>query len=176
VSVVLNALVSQCGIANSSVTNTYTNGTLSPNGTVLAPRPEQMVQYYRASSFAVALSSYNNSAALPSNAPTSNSSAASPVSTDTPLPAGLNMTLLTCINNTVAASLPLIDTDSGKHGLTEEQIEWIAVSSIMGLFIIALLLKYCIGWCTRQRKQTCPLSGSQKPRRCPRIVLCLGRT
>ncbi|KAF8498888.1 hypothetical protein JB92DRAFT_3146434 [Gautieria morchelliformis] len=78
VSAVLAFLVPNCGIANVTVTNTYVNGTSVLNGTALVPHPEQVVQYYRACSFALALSSYNNSAALLSRAPASNDSAPPP--------------------------------------------------------------------------------------------------
>ncbi|KAF8487665.1 hypothetical protein JB92DRAFT_1484552 [Gautieria morchelliformis] len=78
VSVVLNFLIPNCGIADATVTNTYINGTSVFNGTALVPHPEQVVQYYRSSSMALALLSYNNSAALLSRAPASNASAPPP--------------------------------------------------------------------------------------------------
>ncbi|KDQ56807.1 hypothetical protein JAAARDRAFT_301765 [Jaapia argillacea MUCL 33604] len=67
-----------------------------------------MVQWYRASSFGLSLDPYNNSASLPSNMPSSNSTPALPLIADTPLPA-LNQTWLHCLNTTIAASLPLVD-------------------------------------------------------------------
>jgi len=143
VSLVLDALISQCAIANSSVKNTFPNGSLSSNGTSLTPRPEQMIQYYRASSFALALSSYNNSATPPSNAPVSNSSAERPTSADTPLPKGLNLTLLACLNSTIASSIPLLDTANGKTRLSSGAIAGIVVGCLVGIIIgWALLMAY----------------------------------
>ena len=142
VSTVLNALVSQCDVANASVTNTYLNGTLPANGTVLVTHPEQIVQFYRASSFALALLSYNNSATLPANAPASNVSAAPPISADTPLPVGLNMTLFACLNSTIAASVPLLDVDGGQ-GLSVDQILWILFAIFVSVPLLLVLCKHC---------------------------------
>ncbi|KAF8554673.1 hypothetical protein OG21DRAFT_1496862 [Imleria badia] len=63
-----------------------------------APQPEQAIQYYRASSIALTLDGYNNSATLSSN----------PNATDSPLPSGIDMTLLNCLNQTIGLSAPLI--------------------------------------------------------------------
>jgi hypothetical protein len=140
VSVVLASLVSSCGIANVTVTNTYINGTSVLNETALVPHPEQVVQYYRASSFSLALSSYNNSAALLSRAPASNDSAPPPFSENTPLPVGINTALLLCINTTIAATVPLLDTDSGNHGLSTADIIWIFIGSL-GWVLLLLVLR-----------------------------------
>ena len=63
-----------------------------------APQPEQAIQYYRASSIVLTLNGYNNSATLSSN----------PNATDTPLPSGIDTTLLNCLNQTIALSAPLV--------------------------------------------------------------------
>ncbi|KAF9225627.1 hypothetical protein BS17DRAFT_554757 [Gyrodon lividus] len=64
-----------------------------------APRPEQAIQYYRASSIVLTLDGYNNSATLSSD----------PNATDSPLPSSIDMTLLDCLNQTIALAAPLID-------------------------------------------------------------------
>ncbi|KAK1232626.1 hypothetical protein PQX77_004247 [Marasmius sp. AFHP31] len=66
----------------------------APNAT----KPENVIQYYRASSVALALDGYNNSAVFSNdtNAP------------DTPLPTGLNTSALDCLNQTIGASAPLV--------------------------------------------------------------------
>lgn len=64
-----------------------------------AEKPEQVVQYYRASSVALSLDGYNNTAVF---AP-ENSTA------DVPLPAGIDTNLLDCLNSTVGAAVPLVD-------------------------------------------------------------------
>jgi hypothetical protein len=151
VSVVLVSLISSCGIANVTVTNTYINGTSVLNETALVPHPEQVVQYYRASSFSLALSSYNNSAALLSRSPASNDSAPPPLSENTPLPGGINTTLFVCINATIAATVPLLDTDSGKHGLSTANIIEIVIGSVVGvLLLLGLGLRFTI-WIARRR-------------------------
>ena len=63
------------------------------------PKPEQAVQYYRASSVALTLDGYNNTATFTNdtNAP------------DTPLPAGIDTVLLDCLNQTIGLSAPLVD-------------------------------------------------------------------
>ncbi|RDB27002.1 hypothetical protein Hypma_005070 [Hypsizygus marmoreus] len=62
------------------------------------PKPEQAIQFYRASSVVLTLDGYNNTAALGSD------SSAPPV----PLPTNVDMKLLTCINQTIGASVPLV--------------------------------------------------------------------
>jgi len=63
-----------------------------------APQPEQAIQYYRASSIVLTLDGYNNSATLSSNAN----------ATDSPLPSGIDTTLLDCLNQTIGLSAPLV--------------------------------------------------------------------
>ncbi|KXN83090.1 hypothetical protein AN958_01841 [Leucoagaricus sp. SymC.cos] len=68
---------------------------LDPNAST--PRPEQVVQYYRASSIVLTLDGYNNTATYgPEGTP------------DSPLPS-MNMTLLICLNETIGLAAPLVD-------------------------------------------------------------------
>ncbi|KAJ6586465.1 hypothetical protein DFH09DRAFT_910764 [Mycena vulgaris] len=64
-----------------------------------AQKPEQVVQYYRASSVALSLDGYNNTAVFMAE----NSTA------DTPLPTGIDTTLLECLNTTIGLAVPLVD-------------------------------------------------------------------
>ncbi|CAE7224450.1 unnamed protein product [Rhizoctonia solani] len=105
VSAVMEALVAQCSVVNATGTPVDEN-----NSTV---HVEQAVQYYRSSSFMLALTSYNNSANLPSNAPTDNNTEALPPSSDTSLPTGTNTTFLACLNDTIGASVPIMDAAPG---------------------------------------------------------------
>lgn len=73
---------------------------LDPNASI--PRPEQVVQYYRASSIALTLDQYNNTATY-----------AAEGTPDSPLPSTVDMTLLTCLNETIGAAAPLIDGGTG---------------------------------------------------------------
>ncbi|KIJ11681.1 hypothetical protein PAXINDRAFT_171634 [Paxillus involutus ATCC 200175] len=62
------------------------------------PQPEQAIQYYRASSIVLNLDGYNNSATLSSD----------PNAFSSPLPSSIDMTLLDCLNQTIALAAPLI--------------------------------------------------------------------
>ncbi|KAJ7767803.1 hypothetical protein B0H16DRAFT_1210994, partial [Mycena metata] len=61
--------------------------------------PEQTVQYYRASSVALTLDGYNNTADFAPENSTAN----------TPLPTGIDTDLLNCLNATIGQAVPLID-------------------------------------------------------------------
>ncbi|KIJ59965.1 hypothetical protein HYDPIDRAFT_117870 [Hydnomerulius pinastri MD-312] len=69
------------------------------------PQPEQAVQYFRSSSIVLTLDGYNNSATYnnDTNAP------------DSPLPSGIDMTLLDCLNQTISLAAPLINGASLPH-------------------------------------------------------------
>ncbi|KZV91037.1 hypothetical protein EXIGLDRAFT_694120 [Exidia glandulosa HHB12029] len=84
--------------ANCATFNTPLSA-LSFNGSASEPQPENTVQYYRASSVALTLDGYNNTAAL------SDDATVAPV----PLPSGLNQTFLECLNRTIGESVILVD-------------------------------------------------------------------
>lgn len=71
------------------------------NGNGTDPRPEQAIQYYRASSVVLALEGYNNTAALTGDAN------ATPV----PLPS-VDMDMLKCFNDTIGQYVPLFGSAS----------------------------------------------------------------
>lgn len=62
------------------------------------PQPEQAIQYFRASSVALTLDGYNNTGALGPDG-----------SSDTPLQSNIDAVLLDCLNQTIGASVPLVD-------------------------------------------------------------------
>ncbi|KAG9119391.1 hypothetical protein FRC07_005599 [Ceratobasidium sp. 392] len=108
VTTVLNALTSNCSVAGGTIFN------YDPTSDDLAhslPRVESVIQYYRASSFALALDGYNNSAALFSVAATSNTTQqlVTALTPATSLPPTTNHAFLECVNTTVASSVPLVD-------------------------------------------------------------------
>lgn len=111
------ALVQSIKSNCSSVLLNSTSGTPVPYNTTNSslPQPEQAVQYYRASSVALLLQGYNNSAALTD----------SQNQQDTPLPSGIDTNLLTCLNETIGAAVPLVDGAS-RIGLASS-------SSMLGL-------------------------------------------
>ncbi|KAJ6607847.1 hypothetical protein B0H10DRAFT_2166703 [Mycena sp. CBHHK59/15] len=64
-----------------------------------APKPEQVVEYYRASSVALSLDGYNNTAIF----------AAENTTADVALPSGIDVSLLDCLNQTIGLAVPLVD-------------------------------------------------------------------
>ena len=86
-------------VLNSGVSNTPVPYNISdPN----SPKPEEVVQYYRASSAALMLEGYNNTAQLSDNTSLP----------DAPLPTNIDTNLLTCLNETIGAAIPLVDAAS----------------------------------------------------------------
>ncbi|KAL0960248.1 hypothetical protein HGRIS_011880 [Hohenbuehelia grisea] len=83
---------SNLGPSSSTSPSSYNDTSDAP------PQPEQAVQYFRASSVALTLDGYNNSATF-----------ASEGTPDTPLPTNIDNTLLDCLNQTIALAVPLID-------------------------------------------------------------------
>lgn len=144
VTVVFDALVANCSVVNSSLAIT----SYAPSSNMW-PLPEQIIQYYRASTFALSLDGYNNTAALPANSPTDNNTAPWPLSQDSPLPAGLNETFLVCVNTTVGASVPLMDVAS--HKLSASQIAYYVLGSIVGFFIVTGFLGSLLRCCVKQK-------------------------
>ncbi|EJD02358.1 uncharacterized protein FOMMEDRAFT_147352 [Fomitiporia mediterranea MF3/22] len=133
---VFDALVANCSVANS----TTAIAAFLPSASVW-PQPEQVVQYYRASSFALSLDGYNNTASLITYAPASNSSLP-PQMADTPLPSGLNMTFLECVNATVGQSVPLVDVPAKKK-LSPEAIIGIIFAGVCGIVLVYFTIKAC---------------------------------
>lgn len=101
---VLDVLVSSsCGTSNLTVVPYTTTNTSQP-------QPESVVQYYRASSLALTLDGYNNTAASPANMPPDNSTAPPNIS-DSPLPTNhTDMNFLSCINGTIGDSVPILNS------------------------------------------------------------------
>ena len=88
----------------------------------LAPHPEQVVQYYRASSAALALQNYNNTAIFEEEG-----------APDIPLPANVDVQLLNCLNATIGTSIP-IQADSSALSLHNQ------VSSAGSLTLIVTVM------------------------------------
>ncbi|KAF8650225.1 hypothetical protein AX16_005340 [Volvariella volvacea WC 439] len=93
----------QCN--SSFLSNSSTNATIYTNDTAI-PSFEQVIQYYRASTVALTLDGYNNSAVFGSEG-TPNS----------PLPNNTDMTLLNCLNETIGTAVPLVDGAPGQYPL-----------------------------------------------------------
>ncbi|KAE9397149.1 hypothetical protein BT96DRAFT_823734 [Gymnopus androsaceus JB14] len=70
-----------------------------------APKPEQVVQYYRSSTVALTLDGYNNTAVFAANG-----------TADVALPSGIDTTLLSCLNDTIAVAVPLVNAGNVRLG------------------------------------------------------------
>jgi hypothetical protein len=113
----IDSIKSNCSLSTTSISGVpYT--TSDPS----LPKPEQVIQYYRASSIALTLDGYNNTAVFSSatNAP------------DTPLP----LTFFDCLNQTIGAAAPLFDNAATPR---------VQISGIVGLAWVAL---YFLPWCS----------------------------
>ncbi|KAI5121695.1 hypothetical protein M0805_002770, partial [Coniferiporia weirii] len=143
---VFAALVSNCSVVNA--TSEFYAYSASES---IWPVPEQVVQYYRASSFLLSLDGYNNTASLPANMPASNNSASVSIA-DTPLPSSLNITFFECVNQTIGASVPLVDPPVPKK-LSSSAIVGITFGAIFGLGFLICLLCVLSDRCKRYRKE-----------------------
>jgi len=99
---ILSAVESNCSL----LTNSIIPMAFDPNNNS-APQPEQAIQYYRSSSVVLTLDGYNDTAADSND----------PNAVDTPLPSGLNMTFLDCLNQTIGASAPVEDAALSLHAM-----------------------------------------------------------
>jgi len=86
------------GANSSTVVFPYNSNSTDPS----QPRPEQVIQYYRASSVALTLDGYNDTSALAENQ----------TAPDVPLPSWVDHTTLDCLNSTIGQAVPLIDNDA----------------------------------------------------------------
>ncbi|KAG5652591.1 hypothetical protein H0H81_004422 [Sphagnurus paluster] len=78
------------------------------------PQPEQSVQYYRASTVALTLDGYNNTAIFQQEG-----------TPDVPLPNNIDKNLLACLNQTIGEAVPLVT--SGVPGLTAPNLSVLAL-------------------------------------------------
>lgn len=134
-----------CGILNASITPFNATDDSSPIDF------ENVIQWYRASSFALAFQGYNNTYSFP---PLNETSDDMSWDYSTPLPDQLqNSQFLQCINSTISAALPILD--KGKPLLSPEAIAGIVIGSIVGFFAtcccIYIIVQCCIS--TRQSRE-----------------------
>lgn len=100
-------------------------------------RFENVVQWYRSSSFALAYQRYNNSYALsPLNETTRLD-----WSESTPLPSTFeSSSFLQCVNKTITAALPILDAEQETHALSPGEIAGIVIGSIAAALLLIVLL------------------------------------
>ncbi|KAH7100367.1 hypothetical protein BKA62DRAFT_620146 [Auriculariales sp. MPI-PUGE-AT-0066] len=153
VALVFSAIVANCNATNLDqplATLTYPLPAGATNVTM--PDTEEIIQYYRASSFALALEGYNSSVAT---APSESQAYAGPVG----LPASVDASFLQCINATTAEFVPIMDAPE-KYHLTTNDIVWIVFGSIVGAF----LLLYSCCWLSLRIATCCDERRSRKER------------
>jgi len=90
----------------------------------LAAKPEQAIHYFRASSIVLTLDGYNNSATLSGDAN----------ATDSPLPLGVDTTLLDCLNQTIGLSAPLVSSAGVRWSTGPSS------ASLLGLLLLVWLM------------------------------------
>jgi hypothetical protein len=113
-----------CGILNAAITP------FDPSNDSTPVDFENVIQWYRASSFALAFQGYNNTYSFP---PLNETSEDMGWDYSTPLPEQLvESPFLQCINSTISAALPILD--KGKPALSPEAIAGIVIGSIVGFF------------------------------------------
>lgn len=111
------------------------------DGNASEPLPEQVVQYYRASSVALLLDGYNNTDALLPQGQDSGEAV--------PLPAWVDRTLLDCLNTTIGDAAPLFSA-------THSDVYVWAVLGAFGSFACALILWWVYKGCTKVNKDLDP--------------------
>ncbi|KAI0247990.1 hypothetical protein BJV78DRAFT_1276714 [Lactifluus subvellereus] len=123
VSSLIESLKANCS-SSLSLANTSSSPTPYINGST-EPRPEQALQYFRASSVVLTLDGYNDTAALNG---TQNPNMTAPAA---PLPGGTDTTLLACLNDTIGRAVPLADagTRSGPPGMLVLVLAWVLGAS-----------------------------------------------
>ncbi|CAG7846369.1 SubName: Full=Uncharacterized protein {ECO:0000313/EMBL:CCA69039.1} [Serendipita indica DSM 11827] len=115
---------------------TLGNSTLTNNGTAPPFRFENVIQWYRASSFALAYQGYNNTYAFP---PLNETTSPSDWASSTPLPDTLTQSgFLRCVNTTISAALPIIDGEPKKK-LSTGAVVGIVLGSIFGAAILGVV-------------------------------------
>ena len=89
------------------------------------PGPERVIQYYRASSVALILDGYNNSAVYP-NGPAE----------DTPLPTEIDLQMISCFNSTIGGRVPLVEAYRGSSSVTRISPSIFSLSFIYLFYLV----------------------------------------
>ncbi|KAG6909661.1 hypothetical protein DXG01_016241 [Tephrocybe rancida] len=126
-----------------------------PNSSYPTPNPAEAVQFFRSSSVALLLVGYNNTAFY-SNYSTD----------DTPLPKNYDLDLLSCLNSTIAAIIPITDKPPR---FSQGETAGICLGSIAALLVLLYCAYFCedvwkklIGCVRRRRARKSDLLWSEK--------------
>ncbi|KAG8832953.1 hypothetical protein FRC18_004352 [Serendipita sp. 400] len=141
-----NTTVSSNTTTTTGTNTTTTSGGNSTNTTTLPIRFENVMTWYRASSFAIAYENYTNYYALPPLNETTG------VGWDhaTPLPNNQVLSpFLRCVNTTIKAALPIFDAEQAV--LTAGAIAGIVIGSVCGAILLGVAVFF--GYKFWQKKQ-----------------------
>lgn len=123
-----------CNVQNLTISSFNSSALLEP------VHFENVIQWYRSSSFALAFQGYNNSYAFPSLNETSSLG----WNDSTPLPDPLQYSpFLQCINETITAALPILDGEPSST-LSNGQIAGITVGSVLASMLLCCCAIPCI--------------------------------
>ncbi|KAJ6477406.1 hypothetical protein C8R47DRAFT_1178762 [Mycena vitilis] len=114
-------ILANCSASLNNATVTSQGAPVTYNDTSTSPpQPEQVVQWYRASSISLSLDGYNNTSIFQAEG-----------TPDIPLPSGIDTTLLDCLNQTIGLAAPLIGGVGGR---------WAAIHNNFGLMSLVWLV------------------------------------
>ncbi|CAE6481462.1 unnamed protein product [Rhizoctonia solani] len=157
VNAVLFTLRKECSVVGGSAVD---YDPVSNKSSHKVPPVESIIQYYRASSFALSLDEYNNSAAAVTPAALANNTGQLTTSLPppTPLPSSINPMLLDCINRTVGTALPLLGPElsnfPGLGGSSDSASAMIACMHLVLLVaLVSGLVKGVTSWLSTVRRE-----------------------
>jgi len=104
-----------------------------------SPLPEQVIQYYRASTLALALDGYNNSATFAHGS-----------IPDSPLPVTVDMALMNCMNHTIGQDAFLYINFDQNPGQSRQQKWEIALEGVSLGVVGSVVLLYVLQFCRRR--------------------------
>ncbi|CAE6451137.1 unnamed protein product [Rhizoctonia solani] len=154
VNVVLSALREGCSVTGA----VFSYDPSASNSSLALPYVESIVQFYRASSFAVSLDGYINSAAVATSAASSNSTGqlVSSLLPPTPLPTDINREFLDCINQTVGKYLPLLDLESWSSPIINNDPAGAMIACMHLVLLVVLITSLAKGltvWLSTPREE-----------------------
>ncbi|KAF7346353.1 hypothetical protein MSAN_01863000 [Mycena sanguinolenta] len=118
----IGAILANCSasLTNASIAAAGSPTPYNDSSTSSLPQPEQIVQYYRASSIALSVDGYNDTSIFQAEG-----------TPDVPIPSTVDATTLDCLNQTIGLAAPLI----GGVGS-----QWAAIPNNMGLLGLVWLV------------------------------------
>jgi hypothetical protein len=138
---IVPSVLDRCGsLLNNTLPATVVQRNDTDTSSIDSPQPEQVVQYYRASSFALAITGYNNSAVFLDTGDAGDT-------LDTPLPETTDRDLLRCLDTTIGSRVLLIDDSGVSPPGTGEARNWASRSRDLGengvssIFLLAVLTR-----------------------------------